>query len=382
MISSFADPSAEAFRLEVREWLGRTLPPDWRAHELSATEDEQVELRRDWDRKLHEAGYAGLSWPKRHGGRDAGPILETILHEELARAHAPEGLGRIGRVMAGPLIMLNGTDSQRARFLPHILDGSEIWCLGYSEPHAGSDLAAITTSATRDGDRYRIRGRKIWTSYAHLAHRCVLLTRSSTERPRYENITMFLLDMHQPGVLITPIITAAGDHHFNEVVFEDAIASQEERLGAEQDGWRVFRSSLRFERGSSVALNHYLEMRRESDVLRECCASRSDLPGATATAEALGDRVEIIRWHIMRSIELEASGVSARSVQVTLKLYWSELWQELVDFGARVSCNHHRDFWRYQHMQARAATIYGGTSEIQRNTIARLLLQKGGRVNA
>ncbi|HLK13611.1 MAG TPA: acyl-CoA dehydrogenase family protein, partial [Fimbriimonadaceae bacterium] len=179
MISSFSEPAAERFRGEVRAWLDKNWPLDQRNGGDLLTEDEQIEIRRHWDRKLYEAGYAGLSWPREHGGSSAGPVADAILYEELAFAHAPEGLGRIGRVMAGPLIMAYGTTAQRERFLPRILDGTEIWCLGYSEPGAGSDLASIATSAVRDGDGYAISGRKIWTSHAHYADRCVLLAKSS-----------------------------------------------------------------------------------------------------------------------------------------------------------------------------------------------------------
>ncbi len=378
-VKSFADAKAEAFRQGVRDWLARSLPADWRADELHFSEDDQVELRRSWDRTLFEAGYAGLSWPVRFGGAGVGPVIETIFLEEVARAHAPEGLGRIGRVMAGPMIMASGTDAQRARFLPRMLDGSEIWCLGFSEPHAGSDLAAITTTATRDGERYLVRGRKIWTSYAHLADRCVLLARSSTDRPRHENISILLLNMRQPGVQVTPIITAAGDHHFNEVTFDGAVAIEDERLGQEHEGWAVFRNALQFERGGAVALNQYIEMCRECDLLQSCCVARSHGPGAAERAQSFNDRVELIRWHIMRMIELEENDRAARPAQLVLKLYWTELWQELTQFGAEISCARHRSFWRYQYLQARASTIYGGTSEIQRNTIARYALRSAQR---
>ena len=178
-------------------------------------------------------------------------------------------------------------DAQRARFLPRMLDGSEIWCLGFSEPHAGSDLAAITTTATRDGERYfACAAARSGSSYAHLADRCVLLARSSTERPRHENISIFLLNMRQPGVQVTPIITAAGDHHFNEVTFDGAVATEDERLGPEHEGWAVFRNALQFERGGAVALNQYIEMCRECDLLRTCCAGRSHIPGAAERAQS------------------------------------------------------------------------------------------------
>lgn len=374
--TSFNDHAALQFRAEVRAWLARELPPDWSERHLSATEDELYELRREWGRKLHAAGYAGLSWPRAYGGVEAGAIQEAIFYDEIANAHAPEGLGRIGRVMTGPLIIDCGTDAQKARYLPGILDGSEIWCLGYSEPTAGSDLSSLVCTATREGEgeRYRIRGRKIWTSFAHHADRCQLLARTSLERPRYQNISMFLVDMHQPGVTVLPIITAAGDHSFNEVLFEDAIVTVADRVGPEHEGWRIFQQSLRHERGGANAISYYREMSHQASVLTGCCARHARYPGALAAAEAVADEVNVVRWHIMRITELEANGLPSRDTQLVLKLFWSELWQKLTDLGSRLGCEAHREFWRYSYLVSRAATVYSGTAEIQRNTIARRLL--------
>lgn len=373
-ITSFAHPEAEAFRVQVRKWLNDSLPTDWRALEVTLSEDEMMDIRRDWDKTLYAAGYAGLSWPTKFGGRDAGPVLDVIFHEELARAHAPEGLGRIGRIMAGPLIMRYGTDDQRERFLPPILEGRQVWCLGYSEPHAGSDLAAATTTAVWDGDVYQLHGRKVWTSHAHYADRCVLLARSSLDRPRYSNMTMFLLDLHQPGIDVSPIITAAGDHHFNEVTFDGAVIAAEDRLGPEHEGWAVFRGSLAFERGVAPALNHYIEMCRELDVLTDCCVHATPDPAANQFTQSLSIEIELIRWHILRVTELDSNERDSHTARMVLKLYWSELWQRLTDFGLRLACRQHLSYWRYQYLQSRAATIYAGTSEIQRNTIARRVL--------
>jgi alkylation response protein AidB-like acyl-CoA dehydrogenase len=374
MISSFSDPSAQKFRDEIRSWLARELPLDWAEQQLRRTEDELFEVRRAWGKKLYEAGYAGLSWPERYGGRGAGAVQEMIFYDEIARAHAPEGLGRIGRIMTGPLIIDLGTEWQRDRFLQRILDGTEIWCLGYSEPSAGSDLSSLTTTAVRDGSKYKIRGRKIWTSFAHFSDRCQLLARTSTTLPRYQNMSMFLLDLHQPGITINPIITAAADHSFNEVVFDDAIVTVEERVGAENAGWQVFQHSLRYERGATNALSYYREMSRECSVLTGCCAKHSCEPGALRQAECITDQVDAVRWHIIRQTEMEACDDFALPAQVILKVFWSELWQQLSDFGSRISCNEHREFWRYSYLQSRAATVYSGTAEIQRNSIARRLL--------
>ena len=373
---SFSDPETIVFRNEVREWLAASLPIDWRTQELQLSEDEMMEIRRDWDRTLFVAGYAGLSWPERFGGRELGPVAETVFSEELALAHAPEPLGRIGRMGAGPMVMRFGSEDQQARYLSKILDGSEIWCLGYSEPANGSDLGATSTLALReeDGDVYRVTGRKIWTSYAHYADRCMLLAKTSKDGPRGHNLSMMVLDMHQPGIDISPIITAAGDHHFNEVSFDGALVPVSDRLGPEHEGLRVFKESLAFERGIGTALNYYIEMCREIDVLTSCCARSYDDSSAMTRAMSLRDQTELIRWHIMQTVELEMSTRSSESALLILKLWWSEFWQEITEFGLFLGCRSHVNFWRYQYLQSRPATIYAGTSEIQRNTIARYVL--------
>jgi alkylation response protein AidB-like acyl-CoA dehydrogenase len=254
-----------------------------------------------------------------------------------------------------------------------MLDGSEIWCMGYSEPGAGSDLAAVSTMAVRDGDHYRITGRKIWTSYAHHADRCLLIVKTSRELPRYHNITYLLPEMHQPGIQINPIITAAGDHHFTEVVFDGAIATVDERLGPENEGWALFRGGLAMGRGATVAMTHYIEMRGMCQVLLDHCAIEGPV---TQTAQSLMTQVDLIRWQVMRVAEMDANAIDSRAARTVLKLYWTELWQDVVELGLKIGCARHRDFWRYQYIRAKGHVIAGGTSDIQRSTIAgRVLLR-------
>lgn len=372
-IKTFSDPRVERFREEVHSWLADALPSGWREFELHATEDELREVRRDWDRKLFESGYAGLGWPTEYGGRAAGTILQTVFTEELAREHAPESLGRIGRSMVGPLLMDFGTDEQKERFLPGILDSTTIWCLGFSEPQAGSDLTNLSTRSTPDGATYRIDGRKIWTSHAHYAQRCLLLTRTYSSEDKRAGVTILMVDTATPGITIMPIITAAGDHHFNETIFESAIVPADDRLGAEGEGWPIFRHSLRYERGSTAALNHYMELSRCADVLQGCCAAKR---GAAAVdrAHELALRTELVRWHILRGVEADVNGRPSTSIRVVLKLFWSELWQELTSTGLELTCAAHRQYWQYQYLQSLPGTIAAGTSEIQRNVIARSVL--------
>jgi alkylation response protein AidB-like acyl-CoA dehydrogenase len=255
-----------------------------------------------------------------------------------------------------------------------MLDGSEVWCMGYSEPGAGSDLAAVSTTAVREGDHYRITGRKIWTSYAHHADRCLLIVKSSRDLPRHHNISYLLPDMHQPGIQVNPIITAAGDHHFNEVVFDGAIATRDERLGPENEGWALFRGGLAMGRGATVAMTHYIEVRSIGQILLDCCAA-ADHP-VRRSAESLMVQVDLIRWQVMRVAEMDASGLDSRAARTVLKLTWTELWQDIVEFGLKLRCPRHRDYWRYQYIRAKGHVIAGGTSDIQRSTIAgRVLLR-------
>ena len=376
-IRSFSDPRVEHFRAEVREWLAGALPEGWREFEVTATEDQLREVRREWDRELLRSGYALLGWPAEYGGRAAGTIVETVFAEELARQHAPESLGRIGRSVVGPLLLDFGTDDQRRRLLPGILDASTIWCLGFSEPDAGSDLPNLSTRSTRDGDGYLVNGRKIWTSHAHYAQRCLLLTRTHAGPDKRSGITILMVDMSLPGITIMPIITAAGDHHFNEVVYESVPVPAADRLGPEDEGWPIFQHSLRYERGSTAALNHYMELSRWGGVLETCCAPRQG-PAAMSRARDLSTRIDLVRWHILRGVEAEANDRPSGPIRMVLKLYWSELWQELTSTGLELSCAAHHASWQYQYLASLPGTIAAGTSEIQRNVIARSVLAASG----
>lgn len=370
-ITSLSEPAADAFRAEVREWIRDSIPPGWREKESRATEEEFIEVRREWDRKLYAGGYAGLSWPSEYGGQGRGIVEEVIFAEECARASAPEGLGRIGRNLVGPLLIEYGSEDQKDRYLRGILSGEELWCQGYSEPDAGSDLPALKLQAVRADDTYSLYGTKIWTSYAHYADRCFLLARTGRPEDRYENISIFLVNLDQPGLQINPIVTAAGDHHFNEVVFDGATVSTRDRLGNENGGWPIVRASLVHERGTGTALGFYTEMSRECGILRDCCAADAELKEVAA----LTVQTELVRWYVLRLAELRAAGVATRRGETSvLKLYWSELWLRLTKTGMGLSCPVHAEYWWYQYLQALSATIHGGTSEIQKNTIARQLM--------
>ncbi|HEX3455478.1 MAG TPA: acyl-CoA dehydrogenase family protein, partial [Gaiellaceae bacterium] len=242
------DTSQEAeFRAELRTWLDANLPDDKRGGRGGAQRFDDPFMR-EWSRKLYEAGYAGLTWPKEYGGAGAPHSFQAIFYEELAAVQAPTHVGVIGLSMAGPTIIAHGTEEQKARYLQPLLAADEIWCQGFSEPDAGSDLAAARTRAERRGDVYVVNGQKVWSSFAHIADFCILVTQSDPDAQRYRNLTYLLVDMHAPGVEVRPLRQITGEAEFNEVYLTDARIPDANRIGAVGEGWRVALTTLMNER--------------------------------------------------------------------------------------------------------------------------------------
>jgi alkylation response protein AidB-like acyl-CoA dehydrogenase len=370
-VTTFDDAAAVSFRNEIRSWLATAVPERWRDERERLTPEEAREHQRDWDRRLFEGGYAGLAWPAEYGGRGLGPIEELIYYQESARAGAPDGYGRIGRVLAGPTIIARGTPEQRRAYLPRILDGSEIWCQGFSEPGAGSDLAAVATTAEPVEGGYRVNGQKIWTSFAQHARRCLMLVRTS-DGPRHRNLTFLLLDMEQPGIDVRPIEQISGDSEFSEVFFTGTFVAESDRVGAEGEGWSVAMTVLTNERGTTEAGTRLVEITSQIDTLVSCCAAG---PRDHARAERLRQRNELLRWHVLRATEEKASGADWFRGGSTLKVVWSELLQDCGRLGVETGCARHRAYWRHHYLDSRAASIYSGTNEIQRNIITDRVLE-------
>jgi len=367
--SSFADSSIADFRAELRSWLERAAPPY--AGQTSIGEIEAIELRRAWEQEVVRAGYNCLSWPTESGGRGLGPIEEFVFAEECVAASVPEGLGRIGRLLAAPAFFGHGTPEQRARFLPRILHQDDIWCQGFSEPNAGSDLANVQTSARRDGDRYLVNGQKIWTSFGHYSDWCLLVTRTSTQASRHRGLTMFAMPMHQPGVQPRRIRQISGDSEFNEVFYDNAEVGVDCRIGAEGDGWRVAMTILTAERGVGYAALALSDLRVMLEMLDHCALGN---PAAAGEAARLRDRMVVTRWQVMCAIERMAADRDATPSSSIMKLIWSELTQDVVRTGFELNCPEHRDRWRYLELDARSDTIASGSSEIQRNIISERVL--------
>jgi alkylation response protein AidB-like acyl-CoA dehydrogenase len=373
VINSFEDPALDTFRQSVRDWLLGALP-DVREIQAEESAAEHIARLRAWEKTVYQGGWAGISWPREYGGRGLGLVEEVVFQQEACHMGAPEELNHIGKHIVGPNIVVNGTDQQRAKYLPGILSGDEIWCEGYSEPGAGSDLAAVRTTAAPDGSRgFRIEGHKIWTSRAHIADRCWLLARTSPEAPRHHNLSMFLLDMHQDGIQIRPIKQITGAAEFCEVFFDGAFVERADLIGEENEGWRLatipgFRAGIQNVRN---ALRRYTVIVEWLEILDSCCAKTAD---DDWDAGPIATKAELLNWQVMRTAEKLARQLDWYPSAAVLSVFWGELLQSAAEAGVLAGCPRHRAFWRQKVLESVAATIYGGTAQIQRNVIASRVL--------
>ena len=380
-------PSERQFRDEFRAWLAENVPAEW-AGGGTGSEDraEYIEYLRDWQRKLYEGGWAGISWPKAYGGRGASLMEQAIFQEELARANAPQLVGTIGLSLVGPTIIALGTDGQKARHLPKILSGEEIWCQGFSEPNAGSDLAALGTKAARDGEDFRINGQKIWTSFAQMADWCLLLVRTDAEAPKHKGLTCLLADMHAEGVSVRPLRQMSGDSGFNEVFFSDVRVPASQVLGEVNKGWTTAITALMNERANlGTGIQVVFKRQLEALVARARTVERGGRPASEdplvrqKLAQAYLE-LEILRLNTNRALtSLSKSGVPGAEGSIQ-KLYWSEMNQRTQQYAQEIlgPYGQLKDFdkgvWEYGYLRTRGNTIEAGTSEIQRNIIAERVL--------
>lgn len=383
-------PTAEedAFRRSIRAWLEQNLPDGWGtpAHQEPSTPAEQVAFARDWQRRLHDGGWAGITWPKEYGGRGASVIEQLIYNEEYARLRAPDILAlKIALSLVGPTIISCGTPAQKERFLPAILKGEEIWCQGFSEPNAGSDLASVGTRAELRGDEFIVNGQKIWTSVARHADWCMLVTRTSHEGPKHKGLSFLLVDMKTPGIVIRPLREMTGEEWFNEVFFEDVRVPRANVVGEINGGWNVVMTTLGFERaGSTPHVRLQAQARLLADLARRTL--RDGIPAAQNplyrqrlaqhTIEAA-----ILRYTAYRNVtKVQRTGVPGAEGSI-LKIFWSELEQRLEDTAFEILGPYgmipkgeprtvDQGFWNYELLWSRSGTIYAGTSEVQRNIVA------------
>ena len=377
-------PTAEqrAFRDECRAWLKDNLPWDYGTGLPPLFDDlaEEVEFGRAWQRRLAEAGLVGVTWPVEYGGRGADPVFSFVVQEELARARAPELVGRIGVNLVGPCLLAHGTGDQRQRWLPTILNAQQIFCQLFSEPDAGSDLASLRTRAEPDGGGWRLHGRKVWTSYAQFADWGLCLARTDPDAPKRSGITVFVVDMRGPGVEVRPLRQMTGESDFNEVVFDGAYAADDQVIGPVDGGWAVAGSVLAGERGTNPR-----QLVIHSQLLDEFVrlADERGLADDPRTAQDLAQafvEVRLFQLQNWRTLSKHAHGRRPGPETATAKLYWSEMSQRLHATAMRVlgdtaplwrgaRDNPASGRWQRSWLYYRAASIFAGTNEIQRNLI-------------
>jgi alkylation response protein AidB-like acyl-CoA dehydrogenase len=361
----------EAFRSELRDWLSRTLPTlssppsreDWPA---------RVRYDTDWQHRLFEAGYAGMSWPTAYGGRDASPGEQLIFLEETTRAEAPYvGVNFVGNLHAGPTLIAEGTEDQKHAHLPRILRGEEVWCQCFSEPGAGSDLAGLRTRAVRDGDHYVVSGQKIWCSFGHVGEFGELLVRTDPDVPKHRGISWLILPMDLPGIDVRPIETLLGSSEFCEVFFDEVRVPVANRVGAENDGWRVTNVTLSFERGTAF-VSEMVDARRLAEELRPLVtdpAERRELGHVLAQLDAL--------WALtMRNVTQASRGTPGPGALV-FKLAYSEARDRLGELTMQVLGRAGLDVSDYrveERLRTLSLPIAAGTSQIQKNIIGERLL--------
>jgi alkylation response protein AidB-like acyl-CoA dehydrogenase len=368
---SDGDARVSEFRSNAEKWLGENVSEQWRENRGALDEDEETRIRLEWEHLLYEGGYAALSLPAEYGGQGLGLSEEVIFGELAARAQAPDGMGRIGKILVAPTLAVHGTEHQKVKYIPPIVASQEIWCQGFSEPGSGSDLASVSCAAKPVEGGYLVRGRKTWTSYSRVAQRCVLLARSSETAPRHRNLSLLMLDMTSPGVSLSPIRQISDSQHFSETFFDDVFVSEDDVIGDEGDGWRMAMAVLGNERGPIEGIARYVEIRADMDLLLGCCAT-NDV--SNVQLEDLDTRVELVRWQVSKAVSRQHDLDRFQRSSMILKVTWSELWQEITSVAAKMTCHAHRAHWRHQYLESRSATIYSGTSEIQRNIIAERVL--------
>jgi alkylation response protein AidB-like acyl-CoA dehydrogenase len=366
-------PQEQAFRDELRAWLAANHPGPEPDGDVAG-----FEFRRSWQRRLHEDGWAGVSWPKEYGGRGATLVEQAIYNEEVARAQAPGTANVLGLAMGGPTVIAHGSEEQKRRYLEPILSADEIWCQGFSEPEAGSDLASLKTRAVRDGDEWVVTGQKVWTTLAHHAKWCMLLARTDAEAPRHKGLTYFIMDMEQEPVQVRPLRQITGEAEFNELFIEEARIPHENVLGGEGNGWAVAITTLMHERATlafglqirvKITLAELLEDARESGAAVD--------PVIRDRLAQLYIESEVLRLNALRGLSaIMRTGVPGPEGSLG-KWQWAEVNQALTELavelrGGRAVLDDDR--WTYRFLRARANSIEGGTTEILKNIVAERVL--------
>ena len=380
MTDTIESPEDRAFRAEARAWLVAQLEGPFahvRFRGGPGEEDEEFEGRIEWEKAMGAAGWTGIAWPVEYGGRAATLSQQVIFYQEYARAGGPGRVGHIGEGLVAPTLLAFGTEAQKQRFLPGIKAGTELWCQGYSEPAAGSDLANVQTKARLDGDEWIIDGQKVWTSLAHKAGWCFVICKTEPDAARYRNLSFLLVEMDQPGITVKPIVQLSGTSEFNEVFFDGARAPAENIVGAPGQGWKVAMGLLAFERGASTLgqqIGFESEFKEILAAARENGAAKDPLMRQKLAQSWI--ELQLVRLNALTNLN---EGTVRPGLAAINKLCWAtwhrdagELAMEVLGADAEICAAAPYGLTRMQSrfLFSRSDTIYGGTNEIQRNIIA------------
>jgi len=370
-------PAEQSFRDELRGWLGDNHPgPEPEGDEAAFA------FRIDWQRRVYDDGWAGVSWPKEFGGRGATLVEQAIFNEEMTRSKAPSMANVLALAMGGPTVIAHGSDEQKERYLPPILSAEEIWCQGFSEPDSGSDLASLKTRAVKSNGGWAVTGQKVWTTFAHHAKWCMLVARTDQDAPKHKGLTYFLMDMEQDGVQVRPLVQITGEPEFNELFLEEAQIPDENVIGGVGNGWGVAITTLMHERATlafglqvqvKIALGQLMELVREHGL--------EDDPITRQRIGQLYIEAEVLRLNAYRGLtQIMKSGVPGPEGSLG-KWHWSEVAQSLTEAAmdvrgpeAPLASPEPGAEWAYRFLRARANSIEGGTTEILKNIVAERVL--------
>jgi alkylation response protein AidB-like acyl-CoA dehydrogenase len=373
----------QAFAGEVRAWLQAhvEVPPRFE------TIADEVEFGRAWQAQLAEGRWVGIHWPVDYGGRGASPVQVAIFNMEYARSRALQPINRVGINLAGPTLLAHGTDEQKQRWLPSILTADEIWCQLFSEPDAGSDLASLATRAVRVDDGWLLSGQKVWTSYAQFARWGICLARTDADVPKHKGISYLVVDMQSPGIEVRPLVQVTGDAEFNEVFLDEVFVPDDQLVGALHNGWAVANTTLAHERGTAFPFKEQVVHEVYLDELWQLAAQRHELDDVDigdALAQSFVD-LRVLRLHNWRTLSRLTKGIEPGPESSVTKLAWSDMTQALsaraLDVVGTASPlwwgadeNPGLGFWQRQWLWSKAASIAGGTSEVQRTIIGERML--------
>src|SRR5438876_1015148 len=377
-------PEQEAFRKEVRAWLEANLPDDLRGRSFASSraDREEVARLRAWQQTMAEAGYVGLDWPREFGGRGASIVEMVILYQEMARAESPQLVNRGGVSMLGPTLMKYGTPAQQRRFIPKIRTAEELWCQGFSEPNAGSDLANLQTRAVRDGDHYVVNGQKVWTSMGHVADWGFFLVRTDPGAAKHKGISFLLIDMKTPGITVRPLRQMTGEAEFNETFLDNVRVPVENLVGKLNEGWSVAITTLAYERDLLTFIRHISlrnALHRLVKLVRE--RGRAADPVLRQKVAALWIGEQVLQLNAYRSLTRILRGGQPGPEGSTSKLFWSQIDQELAQVATEVigpasqllngsPWAPDEGQWEFYELLARASGIRAGTSGVLRNILA------------